>query len=97
MQTSDSLVPQILVEDDRTGISIETLKRAFVDHLYYLQGKFPAIATKQDYYSALAYVVRDRLLRRWLDTAATHTESQSRTVCYLSAEFLLGPPIWAIT
>lgn len=62
-----------------------------MDHLYYLQGKFPAIATKQDYYSALAYVVRDRLLRRWLDTAATYTKSQSRTVCYLSAEFLLGP------
>jgi starch phosphorylase len=83
--------PQILVEDDRTGLSVETLKRAFLDHLYYLQGKFPAIATKQDYYSALAYVVRDRMLRHWIDTTKTYTESKARIACYLSAEFLLGP------
>jgi starch phosphorylase len=49
------------IEDDRTGLSISTLRRAIADNLYYLQGKFPAIATKNDYYLALAYTVRDRL------------------------------------
>ena len=29
----------IQVEDDRTGMSVETLKRAFADNLFYLQGK----------------------------------------------------------
>ena len=33
-------VPTIVVEDDRTGLSIETLKRAFQDNLFYIQGKF---------------------------------------------------------
>ena len=55
MQTQEI---QIRVEDDRTGLSIETLKRALADNLFYIQGKFPEIATKNDYYMALAYTVR---------------------------------------
>lgn len=83
--------PTVRVEDDRTGLDIETLKRAFLDNLFYIQGKFPAIASQQDYYMALAYTVRDRLFRRWLNTAETYGNQGSRTVCYLSAEFLMGP------
>ncbi|MDB5863420.1 MAG: malP 2 [Betaproteobacteria bacterium] len=78
-------------EDHRTGLRKEALKRAFLDSLFYMQGKFPALATKRDYYLALAYVVRDRLLQRWVSTAAAYTEQRSRTVAYLSAEFLIGP------
>jgi glycogen phosphorylase len=78
-------------EDDRTGLGKEALRRAFLDNLYYVQGKFPALATKHDYYMALAYTVRDRLLRRWISTAAAYTRQGSRTVAYFSAEFLLGP------
>jgi len=84
-------VPTIVVEDDRTGLSIETLKRAFQDNLFYIQGKFAKIATQNDYYMALAYTVRDRLLRRWLTTAETYAQQAVRTVAYLSAEFLMGP------
>jgi len=80
-----------LEEDERTAFSKEALKRAFLDNLFYMQGKFPALATKRDYYLALAYVVRDRLLQRWVSTAAEYTKQRSRTVAYLSAEFLIGP------
>ncbi|MEY2979147.1 MAG: Maltodextrin phosphorylase, partial [Cyanobacteriota bacterium] len=52
----------IQVEDDRTGLSITTLRRALADNLFYIQGKSPALATRNDYYMALAYTVRDRLL-----------------------------------
>ncbi|MDJ0737552.1 MAG: glycogen/starch/alpha-glucan phosphorylase [Nostocaceae cyanobacterium] len=82
---------QIQIEDDRTGLSIETLKRALADNLFYIQGKFPQIATENDYYMALAYTVRDRLLQRWLTTTKTYLKQEVRVVCYLSAEFLLGP------
>ncbi|MDX2215156.1 MAG: glycogen/starch/alpha-glucan phosphorylase [Oculatellaceae cyanobacterium bins.114] len=82
----------VRVEDDRTGLSIETLKRAFADNLFYIQGKFPAIATPNDYYMALAYTVRDRLLRRWLNTTQTHQKT-GKVVGYLSAEFLMGPQL----
>ncbi|AFZ44999.1 glycogen/starch/alpha-glucan phosphorylase [Halothece sp. PCC 7418] len=79
------------VEDDRTGLSIPTLRRALADNLFYLQGKFPRIATPNDYYMALAYTVRDRLLQRWLSTIRTYLEQNVKVVSYLSAEFLLGP------
>ena len=81
----------IIDEDGHTGLSKESLKHAFLDNLFYVQGKFPALATKHDYYLALAYTVRDRLLQRWISTAETYTREQSRTVAYFSAEFLLGP------
>jgi starch phosphorylase len=61
------------------------------DNLFYIQGKFPAIATTNDYYMALAYTVRDRLLQRWLTTVQTKLKPETKVVSYLSAEFLLGP------
>ncbi len=86
-----STAHSIQVEDDRTGLSIETLRRALADNLFYVQGKFPDIATKTDYYMALAYTVRDRLLNRWLHTIETYLNQDVRLVAYLSAEFLPGP------
>ncbi len=53
----------IKVEDDRTGLETQTLRRALLDNLFYIQGKFPEIASKNDFYLALAYTVRDRLLQ----------------------------------
>jgi starch phosphorylase len=79
------------LDDERTALGKEALKTAFLDDLFYMQGKFPGLATKQDYYMALAYAVRDRMLQRWISTAATYTKQGSRTVAYLSAEFLMGP------
>ena len=38
--------PEIKVEDDRTGMSLETLKRAFLDNLFYIQGVDQSNATK---------------------------------------------------
>ena len=82
---------QIQVEDDRTGLSLTTLKRAIADNLFYIQGKFPAIATENDYYMALAYTIRDRLLQRWLNTVEVYLKPDIKIVSYLSAEFLMGP------
>jgi len=81
---------EIQVEDDRTGMDIETLKRAFIDNLYYIQGKDKNFATAHDYYMALAYTIRDRLVHRWIKTEQTYFEKDVRIICYLSAEFLLG-------
>ena len=80
----------VFPEDERTGLDKDIIRRAFLDHLFFSQGKFPALATLNDYYLALAYTVRDRLLHRWISTAAAYTEQGARTVCYLSAEFLMG-------
>jgi starch phosphorylase len=79
------------LEDERVALTKEALKRGFLDNLFYMQGKFPVLATDYDYYMALAYAVRDRMLQRWNSTAAAYTAQGSRTVSYLSAEFLMGP------
>jgi len=81
--------------DIRTGLTPETLEQAFLDHLYYAQGRIPALATRNDLYMALAYTVRDRLLARWIAGIQQYRESLRKDdlkgVCYLSAEFLPGP------
>ena len=69
----------------------EEIKRCFFRNLANVQGKFPALASTYDYYMALAYTVRDMLMARWVGTASEYTEKKSRTVAYLSAEFLMGP------
>ena len=84
---------QTLSDNIRTGLSAGAIRCAIHESLLYHQARFPAVATRNDYYLALAYAVRDRLLHRWLRAAQTYYEKASRTVCYLSAEFLLGPQL----
>ena len=76
-----------------TASTVDGLRRDLLEKLFCNQGKFPAVATRNDYYLALAYVVRDRLMHRWISTARTYFEKASRTVAYLSAEFLIGPQL----
>ena len=87
------LLPLVGREDRRTGLSVDALKRALLDKLVYVQARFPAVATRRDCFHALAQAVRDRLLQRWVQTARTYREQGSRTVCYMSAEFLIGPQL----
>ncbi len=78
-------------ERTRTGLSAETIKWAFLDNLFYVQGRPLESATQSDLYQALAYTVRDRMLHRFVRTAKVHRREKNRTVCYLSAEYLPGP------
>ncbi len=71
--------------------TVDTLKREFQETLFGALGRFPAGATRNDLYIALALVARWRIMHRWVATSETYYKRASRTVCYLSAEFLLGP------
>ena len=88
-----SLVSENEENQVRTGANVSALKQAIRENLLYVLAKFPAVATTHDQYLALAYTVRDRLLARWINTAQTYFERRSRTVCYFSAEYLLGPQL----
>jgi starch phosphorylase len=79
------------IVDERVALTQAAIKHAFLENLFYIQGKFPALATQTDYYMALALTVRDRIMQRWISTAETYARKGSRTVSYLSAEFLMGP------
>jgi glycogen phosphorylase len=88
---STSIQEQVAIDDDRTGVTVETLKRAILENLRYVIGKDPEFATDEDYFMAVAYTVRDRILARWLATRRCYLEHNVRVVSYLSAEFLMGP------
>jgi starch phosphorylase len=75
------------------GLDAASLRHDVVAKLHLELGKFPGVATKNDCYLALASAVRDRLLARWVRSARTHLERESRTVIYLSAEYLPGPQL----
>ena len=77
----------------RIGSDVESVVKSICENLAYIKGRFPPIATMADYYQALAYTIKDRLMSRWALTASTYFKKASRTVCYLSAEFLIGPQL----
>jgi glycogen phosphorylase len=79
--------------DARTGLGREEIRRDFLDNLFFIQGKFPEVATRNDWYLALAYTVRDRLMDRWVKSVHRYWAEKARTVCYFSAEFLIGPQL----
>ena len=91
MHSKPNKADAYLYEEVRTGTSIEALKKAFIDNLHYIQGRFPEVATPNDNYQALAYTIRDRLLHLWITTAKAYKDTRARTICYLSAEYLFGP------
>jgi starch phosphorylase len=77
----------------RTGLEADTIATALIDNLHCLQGKLPQHATRNDWYMALAYTVRDRMIDRYIGTveSISQTNTNAKVVAYLSAEFLTGP------
>jgi len=77
----------------RTGLGVEAMAAAIVENLKCLQGRSPRYATLNDWYVALAYTVRDRMLNTFVATAEGVVErtGPGKIVAYLSAEFLTGP------
>jgi len=78
---------------DRQPSDSASLRRSFLDKLFFQLMKFDDVATLNDHYLALSYAVRDRLLDRWVRSMRTYLEEEHRTVIYLSAEYLLGPQL----
>ncbi len=81
-----------LVDDVRSGPGIRTLWRDYVDNLICVQGRgIPEAATPNDRYMAFAYTVRDRMMYNAAHALHTYMKKDFKIVCYLSAEFLMGP------
>jgi starch phosphorylase len=80
-----------LYQDIRTGNTTDMLKRAILDNLSYVQGQVPELATKNDWYMAVAYTVRDRMIEHIMRSLKELRRPEVKIVSYLSAEFLMGP------
>lgn len=70
---------------------INGLKRAFAYNIFYKQGVTTKTARINDYYLAIAYTLRDRMQHLFINSVEALLEKESKIVCYLSAEFLMGP------
>src|SRR4051812_14327924 len=86
--TGEPTPPSVAVRKGRTAAALEA---AILDNLHYQLARLPSIATKNDWYLAVALTVRDRMIDNWIEHLGRIGSSSRRTVCYLSAEFLLGP------
>ena len=80
-------------DDTKPRNDAATIAHDHISKLYFELAKFPGVATMNDHYLALSYVVRDRLLHRWVSSARSYLEEKRRTVIYLSAEYLIGPQL----
>jgi starch phosphorylase len=77
--------------DVRRGKEVSDLKSAILEHLQFTQARSPQQATRNDWYMALAFAVRDRMLDNWFSSLRHLARSEVKIVSYLSAEFLMGP------
>ncbi len=75
---------------DYEGLDIASLKQSLANRMIYTVGKDNYTATDRDWYHATAYVARDRLIERWMETMRTYYQEDSKRVYYLSLEFLIG-------
>ena len=77
--------------DVRRGTSVEAICQSILDHLNFAQVRDPGMATRNDWYVALSYAVRDRMFDRWFGVMKSLLNPEVKFVSYLSAEFLMGP------
>lgn len=93
MKTKASKAQEEPPENIRTGLSSSAIQHAILDNLNLIQGRVPVTATPYDWYMAVAYAVRDRILEPWMKTIEAYIAGDRKAVCYLSAEFLMGPQL----
>jgi glycogen phosphorylase len=79
-------------EDMRISMGVEAIRQCVLDNLYFHLAKVPRSATMKDWYTAVAYTIRDRIMQRWIKTQQSFTEDLT-VVAYLSTEFLMGPQL----
>jgi starch phosphorylase len=75
---------------DYLGSDTKAIQRSVSNHLVYTIGKDPLTATEHDWMMAFSYVVRDRLIERWMETQRNYYRHDAKRVYYLSMEFLIG-------
>ena len=68
----------------------DEVKRIFNRHIHYTLVKDRNGATTFDYFRALAQVVKDHLVARWIRTRQTNYEKDPKRVYYISLEYYMG-------
>ena len=72
------------------NLNLSSVKQSMTNHLIFSVGKDTITATHRDWFFALAKVVRERLIERWMGTMRRYYRNDAKRVYYLSMEFLIG-------
>jgi starch phosphorylase len=75
---------------EKVGNDPASIKSSLGKHLVHSMGKFPGTATVHDWFTSVAYMLRDRLIQRWIETIPQIHQNDPKIVYYLSLEFLIG-------
>ncbi|ANQ53013.1 maltodextrin phosphorylase [Thermosipho affectus] len=84
-------VTKKIKEDKRFRTSKGLIKENYLDHINLTLGKTLENATSWDKYNALALLVKDQVVEKWLQTQKKYFENpDTKRVYYFSIEFLIG-------
>jgi len=72
------------------GLDAASIKQSFVDRLTYSVAKDSITATDRDWFFTAAYVARDRMIDRWMETMRSYYVNDAKRIYYFSMEFLMG-------
>jgi len=89
----DTMTPRKTSEAVKTTDDVRSLDTLAADiqlHIVTTLGNELFGKDKFRYFNGLAYSIRDRLIKMWLDTQRTYYDSMVKRVYYLSLEFLPG-------
>lgn len=75
---------------NRLNVSKEKLKEAVFENIKTQFRKTIDQVSDDQVFHAVAYAVRDIIVDQWIETHKTYEERDSKTVYYLSMEFLMG-------
>ncbi len=85
----DSLSKSIF-EHERVASDTGSIKQSLANCLTYSVGKDTITATDRDRFFAAAYMVRNRMIDRWMETMRSYYVNDVKRVYYFSLEFLMG-------
>ena len=72
------------------GSSKDLMKESILNHLKYTLARHQKSATRDEWWTATCFAVRDRLLSRFMKTQEVHHDQKVRRAYYLSLEYLMG-------
>jgi starch phosphorylase len=86
----DDAFKDSIFEHEKVGLNTASIKQSLSNCLTYSVGKDTITATNRDRFFAAAYMVRNRLIDRWMETMRSYYIHDVKRVYYFSLEFLMG-------
>ncbi|MBE0621662.1 MAG: glycogen/starch/alpha-glucan phosphorylase [Burkholderiales bacterium] len=81
---------QSLINHQLAGVDVASVSKSIINRLVFSVGKDDITATARDWFHATAFMTRDRLIERWMETMRSYYVADAKRVYYLSMEFLMG-------